>query len=152
MAVYGVNPYTGVANNGAVPFTGWSPTLGVGPANTGTTAGAVWFNGMSQNDYQMMSYYGNQANRRFLAVLKAVTGGAAGTAFTDGYKRVTAVQGGQQGGLIQIETTGAISRNTTAADIAAIQALWNRTVNPATYPVDLSGNGGGSKLSFIGVS
>lgn len=152
MAVYGVNYATGTATNGVVPFTGWSPTLGNGPANTGGSIGSVQFNGLTQNDYPLMANTSGMANRAFLAMVKAVTGAGVGGTATSTYKRVAAVQGGQQGGLIQVETVTPINRVTVAADVTALTALWNRTVNPASYPTDLSGAGGGGKLAFIGVS
>jgi hypothetical protein len=34
---------------------------------------------------------------------------------------------------------------TTGSDVAAITALVNRNPGPASYPADLSGNGGGGK-------
>jgi len=152
MAVYGTTPSTGAATNGQIPFTGWSPTLGTGPANAGTANGAVWFNGMTQNDYFLMTNVTRMSNRVFLAMLKAITGAAAGGTATSTYSRVAAVQGGQQGGLITIEQRQPINRATTAADVAAMTALWNRVVNPTPYVADVSGNGGGGKLAFIGVS
>jgi hypothetical protein len=44
-----------------------------------------------------------------------------------------------------------VNRNTTAADVTQITALLDRTTYPASYPVDLSGNGGGGKLAYKGI-
>jgi hypothetical protein len=151
MSVYGVNLATGNASNGQIPFTGWSPTLGVGPANTGATSGAVWYNGQTQNDYFIMSNVSRMSNRGFAALIKALTGAAPGAAALAQYRRVMAANPTNTG-LVPIETIQPVNRNTTSGDQTMALALWNRTVNPTTYPPDLSGAGGGGKLSFIGVS
>jgi len=151
MAVYGVNPSNGVATNGYLPFTGWSPTLGTGPANTGAVAGAAWFNGITQNDYAMMYNIAGGSNRAMLAIIKAITGIATGGTVSNSYSRVQG-QNPTLGGTAPIETkTNIASRATTAADTNAIMGLWNRVVNPVPYVDDLTGNGGGGRLWFIGV-
>lgn len=71
------------------------------------------------------------------------------------YKRVKemAVAGDPTagGGLVEIETVTQIASesNTTAADVQEIDDIVDFRVKPATYPVDLSGNGGGSKLAGV---
>lgn len=151
MAVYGVNTSTGAANGGVIPFTGWSSTLGAGSANSGSTSGAVQFNGQTQEDYPVANSLQRGANRAALAILKAAIGAAAGTAIGDvNYKRVQAQVPG--GGLMPIETVSVVNRNTTAADLTALTALLSRSVAPSTYVADLSGNGGGGKLSYQGIS
>ena len=155
MAVYGVIPSTGVARGGTIAFSGWSPTLGTGDANVGSGSGAAQFNGWTQQDYQIAYNIARGSNRAFLALLKAVTGAAAGGTATVTYKRVQAIQPSPVnwgGGAIPIETVTPVNRTTTAADITAFTALWNRIVNPTTYPADLSGNGGGGKLSYQEIS
>lgn len=142
MATYGIS-----ATPGTVPFTGYTPTLGNGPANQDATSGAVQFNGITQNDYAMMNWFGTQANRRFLALLKSITGVAPGATSTDTYRRVT---NGHLGGAVATEVVTTVNRTTTAADVTAFTALWNRVVNPTTYPADLSGNGGGGKQQVAG--
>jgi hypothetical protein len=151
MAVYGINPATGVATNGQVPFTGWSPTLGSGPANVGATNGYAAFNGLMQNDYNIMYNMTGASNRGILAVIKALTGIATGGTVSNQYSRVQG-QNPSAVGVVPIETKVTVpSRSTTAADASAILALWNRTVNPTPYVNDLTGNGGGGQLWFIGV-
>src|SRR5215467_14521449 len=86
MAVYGVITSSGAARGGSIAFTGWSPTLGTGDANTGSAAGAVQFNGMVQQDYTISYNIARGSNRAFLGILKAITGAAAGGAISVTYK------------------------------------------------------------------
>jgi hypothetical protein len=46
-----------------------------------------------------------------------------------------------------METVTTVNRNTTAADLTYAQGLVDRVFNAeiSSYPVDLSGNGGGGK-------
>jgi hypothetical protein len=50
------------------------------------------------------------------------------------------------GGLVPIETTSYVNRNTTAADQIALTALLDRTNGPPSYPIDLSMNGGSAGI------
>jgi len=52
------------------------------------------------------------------------------------------------GGVRPVETVDLVNRATDAADITQIEALLTEQRDPATYPADLSGNGGGGKLGF----
>ena len=151
MAVYGVNTTTGVARGGVIPFTGWSPSLGTTDAVSGSAAGAVQYNGLMQQDYSIIYNLARGSNRAALAILKSITGAAAGGAISSTYKRVTGTVP-PTGGAQPIETVTLASRTSTAADVTAFTALLNRLVNPTTYALDLSGNGGGGKLSYQGIS
>lgn len=149
MAVYG--PGTPI---GFVPFTGWSPTLGVGDAATPATSGVVQFNGMTQNDDQISNWLRKpQAlpmKRLMLALLGAATGGTAGPT-TRSRVQATADAGvfpSNYGGLVTIESVSVINRATTATDLSNLQALVNRTHFPASYVAELSGNSGGGKLGY----
>jgi hypothetical protein len=139
MATYG-NP------NGQIAFTGWSPTLGSGPANVPDTVGAVQFNGLTQEDYEWAADFNFQANRRFRALLYALVGTAAGAMATSSYVRVLAQQAMNNpfalGGLVPIETTTYVNRNTLAGDVTNIKALLDRRAGNIAYVPDLSGNGG----------
>ena len=62
------------------------------------------------------------------------------------------VQGAQilendAGGVRPIETVDLINRVTAAADVTDIETMFTEQRDP-TYPVDVSGNGGGGKLGF----
>lgn len=80
---------------------------------------------------------------------QSINGGAALS-----YSRVKAVacpgDPTALGGLITIETKTLIAaaQTTTATDVARVDAIANYEVQP-TYPVDLSGNGGGGKSTHI---
>ncbi len=83
---------------------------------------------------------------------ESINGGAAVT-----FKRVKegAVAGDPTsgGGAVEIETVTQIaaSQSTTSADAATVNTLVDFDTQP-TYPVDKSGNGGGGKLAYAGVS
>lgn len=143
MATYGIT-----ATPGQVPFTGYTNTLGVTNANQGVTSGYVMNNGVFQHDDKIAKVLRNGAmsagaKALWYALLGAATGGTA-TATKKQVQHVT----GAPGGLVPIETVTLMNRATTAADLTAFQALMNRQVQPATYPPDLSGNGGGGHVAY----
>lgn len=83
-------------------------------------------------------------------LLYSLVGGAVGDPATASHKRVAGAQdlnANVQGGVRSIETFLTLNRVTTAADITRIQAALRQSSKP-TYPVDKSGNGGGSKGGF----
>lgn len=142
MSVYGLN-----ATPGRIPFTGYTPTLGNGPANADATNGSVQFNGVTQGDFtiqQPLGLGGQVAG--VLALLNALVGAGAGGTATKTKKQIQWQQG-SPGGLIPIETITLVNRATTANDVTAFQALFNRLNGPVTYPADVSGNGGGGKMT-----
>lgn len=148
MAAYGLT--NGSNSPGVVGFTGFTPTLSTGQANTPATTGAVYYNGIGQDDAKLARIFRKGgASKAFRAIWLALNGVAAGGSASSTYKRITAVAGEQPNGLIPIETVTAISRVTTAADATAITALFNRVVQPSTYVADASGNGGGGKLGLF---
>jgi hypothetical protein len=132
---------------GAVPFTGYTNTLGSGPANADAVAGQVYFNGLSQGDDRIAKMLRNGGGTLSLRrVMTTLLGAVAGTTATQTKKQVQHVTGAP-GGVVPIETINLVNRATTAADITAFNALFFRTHYPATYAPDLSGNGGGGKLT-----
>ena len=133
--------------NSQIPFTGWSPTLAVGTAAVGSTSGAAQFNGLTQEDYFISTLLlNNQANRATRQLFYALLGVATGAVANAPYIRVQAQQAMNSpfdmGGIVPIESTTYINRATTAADVSNLQAFLNRMPGPASYPPDLSGNGG----------
>jgi hypothetical protein len=141
MTTYGFVP------PGGLTFTGYTNTLGTGQANQDAVAGQVYYNGLSQGDdkiAKMLRTGGATLNLR--RVLTTLLGAVAGTTATQTKKQVQHVQGAP-GGPIPIETINLINRATTAADVTAFNALLFRNVFPASYPADVSGNGGGGKLT-----
>lgn len=129
---------------GPVTVTGWSN-----------------FWGSVANSYAML--YGRSSTQRnmsyplagigpaaFRAIMKALNGAAAGGTAASTYARVQ--HSANPGGLRTIETITLINRATTTADRDLINTLVIDSI-PAelpstTYPVDLSGNGGGGKSGF----
>ena len=87
------------------------------------------------------------------AIMKALTGAAAGDTATDTYVRAGTDQQGPTlagpGGARNMETVTTVNAATTAGQETAIEA---RIVDglfaqaPSSYPTDASGNGGGGKV------
>jgi hypothetical protein len=73
--------------------------------------------------------------------------GAAPGALAVQTKKQIKWEQGSPGGVIPIETINIVNRNTNANDLLAWQSLVSRVVQPSTYPPDISGNGGGGKLT-----
>ncbi len=102
---------------------------------------------------RLLAKGGFRATRR---VMRALNGAAPGGAASETYARVsTADQTGPTsigpGGVRAIETATLNSGVTTAAqetyiDNLVIDPIYNQA--PTSYPVDLSGNGGGGKVGF----
>jgi hypothetical protein len=143
MATYGIS-----ATPGFVQFTGYTPTLGASAANVDATTGRVQFNGISQGDFYINQPIGLggqvAAVQQLLLTILGATAGATAT------KTKRQVQGVLGSSAPAIETVTLINRATTAADIAAFQAMFTRLNGPITYAADVSGNGGGGKQQVAG--
>jgi hypothetical protein len=145
MATYGIETVPG-----QVPFTGYTNTLGSGAANQSGTSGFVMFNGTQQGDDRIAKMFRNgEMTAGVTQLLYTLLGVAPGAVATKTYPRVQG-QTGAPGGLQTIETVTVVNRATTAADLTAFQALLRRVTGPPSYPVDLSGNGGGGKQQYAG--
>ena len=144
MAQYGTN-----AGNG-LPFTGYTNTLGSGAANGAASSGVIYLNGYTQGDERIAKALRNGGGSLVLRrLLTTLLGAAPGATATETKKQVKWDQG-SPGGLIPIETVTLVSRPTTAADVTGLNALLFRNPFPASYPADLSGNGGGGKQTSAG--
>lgn len=148
MAVYGLAKNGGATGtNGRIPFTGWTNVLAAGTGVIGSNNGNVHFNGITQQDVLVQRAMRRGGyNRSIRQLLLGVLGQAAGGAVTYTHPRVQGVIM-SPGGAIAIEQFVEVNRVTTAADTAAFRTLVGRTNFPATYVTDVSGNGGGGKLS-----
>lgn len=145
MATYGLQ-----TTPGWLAFTGYTNTLGVGPANQNATAGQVMSNGITQNDSRIsMTFRNGGMTAAAMQLFYTLLGAATGVTATKTKKQVQG-QTGSPGGPQIIETITLVNRATTAADLAAFQALLLRSPAPASYIADLSGNGGGGKSSIAG--
>lgn len=143
MATYGV-----YGTPGQVGFTGYTNTLAAGAANLPNTAGYVQNNGMFQHDDEIAKVLRNGGGSAAMkALIYALLGAAAGGTATATKKQVQGVTGGPSG-LATIETITLVNRATTAGDLTATQALFNRIPAPASYAADLSGNGGGGHVLY----
>lgn len=92
--------------------------------------------------------YGRAALR---GLLRALNGAAVGGTASENHARVQAqrdLDNNVQGGKRVIETFVDINRATTAADVTMISNMLTQKSQPNSYPVDRSGNGGGSKLGY----
>jgi|SRR5215472_2763466 len=146
MATYGNFP------NAQVPFTGWSPTLALGPANAGNTAGAAQFNGYTQRDDRDIKGLRTAGGRGLRQLLRSLVGNSPGpTAQEFRYRIRQWPSTTAMAGSAVIETVAYINRATTANDDTQLTAFLDRATRPAAYPVDLSGNGGGGKLHYVGI-
>lgn len=144
MAAYGPNA-------GFVPFTGFSPTLGVDAIVPSQAGGNVQFNGMSQGDDEISKVLFDRGNRGLRRLLLTLLQNNVGTNATENFTRIKAVQGMGDpqalGGLVAVETLAQINRNTTATDLTNVVASISRSPTVA-YVADASGNAGGGKLGF----
>jgi hypothetical protein len=139
MATYGLNV------PGGVPFTGYTNTLGSGDANQSATSGLIYFNGITQGDERIAKMLRNGAKSLVLRrLLQSLVGAAVGSPAIQMKKQIQWEQG-SPGGVIPIENVTLIGRITISSDVTAIQALLSRSPTPASYPADVSGNGGGGK-------
>jgi hypothetical protein len=138
-------------NNGQpnIPFTGYTNMLSAGGTDPAST-GYVYYNGITQGDERIAKMLRNGgkglALRRLITTLLGVAPGAVAS---ENKKQVQWSQG-SPGGLIPIESVPVINRATTAVDVTAINALLFRSPTPASYAVDVSGNGGGGKMTSAG--
>lgn len=154
MASYGVDIRTGVARNGVIPFTGWTPSLGIGSPKygSGDAAGQIAFNGQTQDDDRISKVFRKsglpkKALKQLFIQLIGGTAGTTGTGTTS-YKQVKGQTGDNYTSNRPIEITQIVNRTTTAADSLALEGMLSRLTAPATYPRDVSGNGGGGKVKF----
>lgn len=84
------------------------------------------------------------------AITSALLGAAVGGAATATHKRVShtvSPEAPANGGLRVIETYTAVNRVTTADDLAKLEEAIAQSAQPSSYPADLSGNGGGGKIT-----
>jgi hypothetical protein len=91
-------------------------------------------------------------NRALKGLIRALTGAATGGTATEQYRRVTAVRADSNfnmGGVRPIEVVSDVNRVTTSADKTRIDNITDARFSPQTYPVDRSGNGGGSKVGRL---
>lgn len=140
----------GIGTAGHVPFTGYTNTLGVGAANAGATSGYVAMNGVQQGDDRIAKMLRNGGMTAAITqILYTILGAAVGGTAVKQKSQVEWQQG-SPGGLIPIEVINLVNRATVPNDLVAFQALLTRTVAPAIYAADISGNGGGGKQQVAG--
>lgn len=91
------------------------------------------------------------AQRDVGAVMKALDGVAPGALAQWNNRQVAPIQadGLNQGGQRPIADQYVMNRNTTAADVIALNNILQPTFAPTVYPNDRSGNGGGGKFTTI---
>jgi hypothetical protein len=147
VATYGPS----LTNPGFVPFSGFTPTLGVVDAIAPVTAGLVQFDGMGQEDNRISRSLFQGPNRVLRRLLIALLGAAPGATALENRSRVQAQQSTfsptDNGGLVPIETVAVINRATTANDVVNTVDAITRSYVP-TYVADVSGNGGGGHLGY----
>ena len=88
-------------------------------------------------------------NRLIQEIIQTLNGAASGSAASKTHSRIEApADSDNLGGVRAIETVTDVSRNTDAADVTALTAIYDLSVAGITYPTDASGNGGGGKLGY----
>jgi len=130
--------------------TGWSQLYGDIPNSY-----QLLF-GRNSNDYMAAMALGRAGQRGVRRIMRVLNGATAGGAAVETYARVQAaipLTANNGGGVRVVETVTVENRNTTAADVTyvntqMIDRIYNMTPPIASYPVDLSGNGGGGKRGF----
>lgn len=136
-------------NNGTVPFTGYTPTLGSGAADVAATSGAVHSDRLTQHDRAVSFLMRTPGARKTRELLLTLLGATAGSAALETRKQRTATQ--QQddaqglGGNVDITTADVVNRNTTSDDTTQITGMLSRQPWPTAYVEDASGNGGGGR-------
>lgn len=132
-------------NSGIVPFTGFTPTLGITGSVIPEVSGRVSFNGMTQQDRELSHFMRNNNNRVARRLLNVLIGAVAGTTATETRTQVTAAQEMtaelQGGGIRPVAAINLINRASTSADITNLKAMLQRTVAPASYATDVAGIG-----------
>lgn len=133
-------------------ITGWSGFWN----NTGPTVGTYSFLTPLRGplDRAIGRVLKRRSNIRLREVIDTVVAGSSinGAAAVT-YQRVKAVPSAgvpvSGGGKVDIETVTVIpgASSTTAADAAQVDAIVAFSNAPSSYPVDLSGNGGGGDLT-----
>lgn len=119
-------------------------------------------NNGAEANYAAMRRYGRASTERHASmaltqsgframrrVLRELIGVAPGATALDTYARVRAENGDFVGGARVVETVTTVNAPTTADQVTYLNALITDGLflqQPASYPVDLSGNGGGGKL------
>lgn len=115
--------------------------------------------------YDLMPRYGRSSHERIASmmlgksgfrgirrVMRALNGVAPGSNATETYARVTAPAAFDDdalGGTRVVETVTVVNANTTAAQQTYLNAKLLDMIYaqaPTSYPIDLSGNGGGNKV------
>jgi hypothetical protein len=140
-------------NGGVIPFTGYTPTLGVSDAINDVTSGQIQFSGITQDDGRLSKILRSSANRVVRELFITLLGAATGATALETRARVQAQQGisvGNMalGGIVPIEVQTLINRATTTLDLTNTIASITRTTGPLTYAADVSGNGGGNKAGW----
>lgn len=139
-------------------WTGYSPTLSDAGASLPGLTGRL-ANGESFVDRKLAQLLRRQQYRPVRRLLRTLTGNAVG-AGGNAVENRTRVRAQQEfadptalGGVVPIETVPLLGatvagRVTAAADQTRILAMIDAlsALAPASYPLDLSGNGGGNRL------
>jgi hypothetical protein len=127
---------------------------GLNAANSTTNPYAMAFSHNS-TERMLSQLIGKASSRALRATIRALTGVAPGASKASTNYRIAAINSltnnADYGGNRTIEAQAASSGNSVAADVTYINKWINDQINNmqptiANYPVDLSGNGGGSKV------
>ena len=134
-------------NDGTVPFTGFTPTLGAGSAASVATAGTVHADMLTKQDRAVSYLMRRPGSRKQRELLLTLLGATAGSAAAETRKRIAGGEALTTVGDMTVQTIDVVNRNTTADDVTALTAMLSRAPWPSSYVNDASGNGGGGRLA-----
>lgn len=124
---------------------------------TGVTYSTFWgpnvdayslLDGKMPRRYAIKRVVNRDGFRALTALFNGLIGAASGSNVTATHTRIshqyqTSGAGVVEPGIARMTTITDINRNTTAADITALnEMVYNVQTRPVPYPADLSGNGG----------
>lgn len=100
---------------------------------------------------RLMRNRGMHVNKELILTLLGASAGstAAATRTRADYNDVTPGEPVVRGGVVPLEAEVQINRATTAGDVTQLSAILNDIFYPSSYPVDVSGNGGGGKVGVL---
>lgn len=140
-----------------ISWSGYSPTMGSNGGANPSVAGQLvdGESNLTRKVAQLLRRTQLRGVRRLLRVLNGNNVGAGGNA-VENRGQVTAVQAipdyarlGGQVAIASVPLVGSTTagRVTATADQTRVNAMIDESNAPASYPSDLSGNGGGNKLN-----
>lgn len=129
--------------------TGWSGFWNYGPQGAAASGYAPKY-ARSHHERRIARMVGMRGFRKYRAQMRALHNGTVGSAATDSYSRVQAVQAMNDAALLGGKRSLQVVNNNTTTTAAMLTAINARIYDPEytnqSYPTELSGNSGGGRL------